>query len=210
MPVTSPTHQGHRPSLLAAAVIAWSTVVIGAFVWTWKYKSTPAPVSAAPARWPAASALPRRPGRPLLVMLAHPRCSCTRASLAELGALLQEVGPAIDALVVFVRPDGTARDWTSTDLWRTASAMPGVRVVADDGGRETERFGALASGTVLLYDGAGQLLFSGGITGARGHEGDNLGLRRVVALAKEGKADRRSSPVFGCDLLGPRQPGGSP
>jgi hypothetical protein len=142
-------------------------------------------------------------------MLAHPRCVCTRASLAELGALLTEVGGAVDALVVFVRPDGTADDWIATDLWTTASAMPGVKVIVDRGGRETERFGAQASGTVLVYDADGRLAFSGGITGARGHVGDNIGLRRAVALIKQGKADKRSSPVFGCELLGPRPAGGA-
>jgi hypothetical protein len=182
-------------------------VVVGASLWTWKYKSTPSPAGAAPDQWPHASALPRRPGRPLLVMLAHPRCSCTRASLAELGALLGEVGDSADADVVFVRPDGIADDWIESDLWHTALRMPGVTVVADRGGRETERFGALTSGTLLLYDGSGRLRFSGGVTSARGHVGDNPGRRRVVALIKQGKADKPTSPVFGCDLLGPREPG---
>src|SRR5262249_41378023 len=141
----------------------------------------------------------------------HPHCSCTRASLTELAAVLEEVaGSSVDTDLVFVRPEGTSEDWIETDLWNTAQRMAGVKVFVDQGGRETDRFGALASGTVLLYGGGGQLLFTGGITGARGHEGDNLGERRLVSLIKRGKADKTTSPVFGCDLHGPNEPGARP
>ncbi|HEY6421580.1 MAG TPA: hypothetical protein VIX59_21490 [Candidatus Binataceae bacterium] len=34
----------------------------------------------------------------------------------------------------------------------------------------------------MLYDRRGRLLFSGGITGARGHFGDNAGVSAIVAL----------------------------
>jgi hypothetical protein len=199
-----------RGPVLAGVVLVWAVVVVGATLFTWRYKSTPSAAATAPEEWPTASALPRRAGRALLVMLAHPRCSCTRASLSELGDLLVEVGSAVDTDIVFVRPEGTAEDWIETGLWNTARNMPGVKVIADQGGRETDRFGALASGTVLLYGGGGQLLFSGGVTGSRGHVGDNIGRRRLVALIKEGKADKATSPVFGCDLHGPNERGQRP
>jgi len=206
--------RGERPRLrgpvLVVVVLVWAAAVAGATLFTWRYKTTPAATGATPSDWPAASALPRRAGHPLVVMLAHPHCSCTRASLTELAAVLDEVGASVDADVVFVRPDGTAEDWIETDLWNTAQKMTGVKVFTDQGGRETDRFGALASGTVLLYGGGGQLLFSGGITGARGHAGDNLGERRLVALIKQGKADKATSPVFGCDLHGPNERGERP
>jgi len=196
--------------LLVAAMVAWGALVLGGTLWTWKYKSTPSPAGAAPARWPAESTLPRRVGQSLLLMLAHPRCACTRASLTELSALLGEVGSRVDAAVVFVQPEGTSDDWIEGDLWHAAQAIPGLKVVVDRGGREAQRFGALASGTVLLYDADGQLQFSGGITAARGHVGDNLGRRRVVGLVKDGVADRPQSPVFGCDLLDQSERGAKP
>jgi len=200
-----PTNSTLKKASLTAAVIAWGAVALGGTLWTWKYKSTPAPSSVAPAQWPTETTLSRRPGQPLLVMLAHPRCVCTRASVSELAELLGEVGSRVDAAIVFVRPEGTSDDWIEGDLLRAATAIPGLRVVVDRGGKEVQRFGALASGTVLLYDGAGKLLFSGGITAARGHVGDNLGRRRIVDLVNKGTADRTTSPVFGCDLLDARE-----
>jgi hypothetical protein len=52
----------------------------------------------------------------------------------------------------------------------------------------------------VLYDARGRLLFSGGLTSARGHEGDSFGLRRIRSLLLTGEADRRDAPVFGCSL----------
>ena len=40
------------------------------------------------------------------------------------------------------------------------------------------------SGQVVVYDAKGALLFSGGITAARGHMGDNAGRDRITALLR--------------------------
>jgi hypothetical protein len=53
---------------------------------------------------------------------------------------------------------------------------------------------------VVLYNAAGALLFSGGITAARGHEGDNAGREMVLAHLAANDAGRRA-PVFGCPLF---------
>jgi len=139
-------------------------------------------------------------------MLAHPRCTCTRASLAELAELLARAKERPRTYVVFVKPGGTGVDWEHTDLWRTAAALPGVTVLRDDAGVEARRFGAATSGQVLLYAPDGRLLFSGGATGARAHPGDNLGRASIVALLNHDAALERTTPVFGCPLFGPLDP----
>jgi hypothetical protein len=73
----------------------------------------------------------------------------------------------------------------------------------DDGGVEARRFGVKTSGTVLLYSALGRLLFHGGITGSRGHEGDNYGITRLAAALRGGAGDTAVpvvSRVFGCAL----------
>jgi hypothetical protein len=55
----------------------------------------------------------------------------------------------------------------------------------------------------MLYDGNGRLLFSGGITGARGHSGDNAGRSTVLSLLSRDTVDRAETPVFGCSLFDP-------
>jgi hypothetical protein len=73
-------------------------------------------------------------------------------------------------------------------------------VLRDEGGREGSRFAVGTSGGVVLYDTRGRLLFRGGITAARGHEGDSFGQERIASLLTTGAADRADAPVFGCAL----------
>ena len=84
--------------------------------------------------------------------------------------------------------------------WPRASAIRGGTTVRDDDGVEASRFRAVTSGVTALYDAQGRLLFSGGLTSARGHEGDSFGVRRISSLLLDGKADRPDAPVFGCAL----------
>jgi hypothetical protein len=135
-----------------------------------------------------------------LVMVAHPRCPCTRASIAELAQILARARGSVAATVLFYRPPQFSPGWERTDLWRSAAAIPGVTVLADPDGREAQRLGAVTSGHVLLYDRAGQLLFTGGITGARGHEGDNVGCESVIRLIAGRGGARHHMLIYGCSI----------
>ena len=196
---------------LGLAAVLWVLTVGGGFVAMLVYKSTPGIAAAPPASWPEASRIEPAHDKPTLVMFAHPKCTCTRASLHELGELLARVDEPARVVVAFVLPDGTGEDWNDTDLWHSAEAIPGVTVVADHGSREANLFASRTSGTALLYDAGGRLEFAGGITSMRGHEGDSLGQERMVALLNGHAADRPTSPVFGCDLgAEPKDQGGKP
>jgi hypothetical protein len=107
----------------------------------------------------------------------------------------------VNANVLFIQPEGFNDEWAQTDLWQSAATIPGVTVRQDSGGIEARRFHAETSGQVLLYDAAGRLLFSGGITGSRGHSGDNAGRSTIVSLLIEGIAERNQTLVLGCSLF---------
>lgn len=179
--------------LLAAGAGAWGLI---------RYENTPTSAGETPSRWPAESRIERLAGHSSLVMFVHPHCPCSRASIAELNRLLSHrQGPAtVD--VLFIRPKGVSDDWTETSLRKSAEAIPGVKVALDPEGREARRFGAESSGYVVLYSPDGQLLFSGGITGSRGHEGDNAGENLVIAGLNGQAAGLQHTPVFGCSLQG--------
>ena len=187
----------------ALATTLWLAVVLTGMTVLARYEGTPGATGEAPQDWPAATRVARGSGRHTIVMLAHPRCPCTRASLAELARLMTGAPREVDVRVLFVKPAGTEDGWEKTDLWRRAAAIPGVTVASDPDGREAARFGATVSGQVVAYDAAGRLVFRGGITGGRGHEGDNVGRTRLASLLKTGEADARQSPVFGCALAAP-------
>jgi hypothetical protein len=176
-------------------------VAVGIGLWVlFDYQMTPGAVSALPQHWPAGTTLPLDPEKPTLVMFVHPHCPCSRASLHELQMLVTHSGNQFRPIVVFTRPKGLPSDWTNTDLWKTASSTPGVTCFADDGARETRLFHAQVSGETLLYDSTGRLLFHGGITDSRGHEGDNPGRLAIESFLAGDALGLHETPVFGCRL----------
>jgi hypothetical protein len=167
------------------------------------YDNSAGVAARAPGRWPANSRLTLDPTRPTLVMLAHPRCTCTRASVGELAELIARAPRRPRTYVVFVRPGraGATIGWDRTDLWERAAAIPDVTLARDDDGHEAAQFGAETSGQTFLYAPDGELLFSGGTTGARGHPGDNAGRATLLALLRQDITDPQATKVFGCPLF---------
>jgi hypothetical protein len=180
--------------------VIWVLTLAPGFALLWAYKMRPGEAAGAPVVWPMGTRIARNRDRATLVLFAHPQCPCTRASVAELARLMSRSGDRLGAIVVFLRPSDVSGDWDSSDLWRSASTIPGVTIVRDDDGVEAARFRASTSGATVLYDMEGRLLFSGGITSARGHEGDSAGLQRIDSLLRTGKADRSDAPVYGCSM----------
>jgi hypothetical protein len=193
-----------RAVLLWAGSAVWLAGAVAGLWVLWSYENTPGDAAHPHGRWPTETRLARSADRPTLVLLAHPQCTCTRASLAELGEVLGRAKAAPKTYVLFMKPSEFFEGWERTDLWRTASALPNVTVVRDDDGREAARFGAATSGQTLLYDAGGELIFSGGITGARGHAGDNAGRAALIAILDQKDPSHRATSVFGCSLFGHR------
>lgn len=186
---------------LAAIIAVWFLACVGGIVWMWNYKATAGPGGDPPDRWPDGVALARLQGAPTLVMLVHPRCPCSRASMTELNQVMHHA-PGIKTFVLFSVPADARAGWEDGDTWRRAHQIPGVTAVVDKGGVMAARFGAVVSGHVVLYDGDGVLRFTGGITGSRGHEGENVGRDRLMAALKDASATA-SSKVYGCELVQP-------
>lgn len=188
--------------VLALMLLVWLSVVAGGMTAVWSYNHRPSKAASAPVQWPNRSQLQRFPAY-TLVMLAHPKCPCTRATLEELSKLMAHTQGRLQTYVLFVKPEGSSPDWTYTDLWYSASAIPGVTVITDVEGHEATRFGAYVSGQALLYDSAGALVFHGGITASRGQVGDNPGRSAIQTQVNEGISERNQTLVFGCPLFDP-------
>lgn len=187
--------------ILITTSAVWLLMIIAGLAFLQGYESTPGVVAAAPKQWPADSRLRPARDRATLVMLAHPHCPCTRASIGELARIMTQARGRLTAYVLFIKPENFTEGWEKTDLWESAAAIPGVSVAQDDEGIEAGRFHAATSGQTMLYDKDGKLLFSGGVTGARGHEGDNAGRAAIVSLLTLEEAKESESPVFGCPLF---------
>jgi hypothetical protein len=187
--------------------VLYSVIWLGSaglgLAYLWRVENVPGARLAVPASWPAASTISRTSNLPVLVMFAHPKCPCTRASVEELSRVMARNQGRVRAEVVFYKPHGLPDSWAHTDLWSAAAAIPGVEVRCDQEGAEAARFGATTSGFIVLYDKPGQLRFSGGITAERGHAGDSTGEEAILAVLGGQNPAVDSTPTLGCSLTGP-------
>jgi len=186
--------------------LLWLTAIVVGLGALEEYKSRPGTTGLTPVALPKGMPGVEGGERARLLMFVHPKCPCSKASVGELAEIATRESGKVAVEVVFVKPPGAVQDWSKTTLREQAAAIPGVRLVDDDG-TLAKRLGAETSGYVVLYDAGGKLLFSGGITRSRGHEGDNFGRRAICALLN-GNSDGftgAKTPVFGCPLFTPGQ-----
>jgi len=185
---------------LMLSCVVWLIAVGFGLRLVWGYENSPGQSGKLPIGWPVTSQIKRNTELPTLVVFIHPHCPCSRATIGELAILMAHSQGVLNARVLFVKPGGFGDAWEKTDLWTSAADIPGVSVTTDENGVEARRFGSATSGQVALYSAEGQLVFSGGITGSRGHSGDNDGRSAIQSLLATGKASKADAPVFGCPL----------
>ncbi|MDY3561242.1 hypothetical protein R5W23_002517 [Gemmata sp. JC673] len=181
--------RGRFVSYRVVALVSWLTVLVGGIYLLAAHQFTPGPSGTVLHRWPEATA----EARPRAVMFIHPHCPCTPASLRNFAALIAGNRCTAEIYVVANEPAGTPNG-------RAAAQVSGAACHADSDGRVAKRFGAMTSGHVFLYSPNGQLVFEGGITDGRGHEGENPGLRAATARVSGTESTLASFPVFGCTL----------
>ena len=194
-----PTPRRRKVLVTAILALVWLASLTLGLRSLFSYETTPGIAGHPPDFWPKNSAI--QSGTPYtLVMAAHPNCPCTRATMDELAQIMAHTSGKLSAYVLFLKPDKSGSDWNDTPLIKTAAAIPGVTVITDRDGQEGQNFGVETSGHVLLFNANGRRLFSGGITAARGHSGDNAGESAIETIVNGGSAARNSTLVFGCPL----------
>ncbi len=187
--------------ILLTGLILWLSVVGAGIMFMARYEAAPGPGPLSPpSKFPASSRIKQDEGLSTLVFFAHPKCPCTRAAIHELARLMPSVEGRLSVYVIFSKPAGSPSDWADTELQANAETIPGVRVIVDDNDVETAIFGARTSGTGLLYDPGGNLRYEGGITRARGVEGDNIGRSTIADLVNSGFSEVSDGPVYGCPI----------
>lgn len=190
----------HHDRRLVAVLLLWGVALVASFGGLSLYASTAGEKSAPPRDESFAA----DPGEWRLVMAIHPRCPCTRASLAELGRLLADLDALTCDIYIDV-PSDIPGSWTDTDTVRLARELPRTTLHLDPLGEVAVGLGIHTSGGVVLYDSTGEPCFFGGLTSSRSHEGDNLGTLAVHELLRGQTPTVTQRPVFGCSLLAPER-----
>lgn len=186
--------------LLVAAGLLWAATVGAMYRAVRRFETTPGRAASAHSMWPDQSRISRPDGAWTLLTLIHPHCSCSRATIEELQTILEKGPPSVRSIVLVYRPSDFPPGWENTEVVQAAYHLPRTRVTIDVDAREARLFGGFTSGQTFLYDGDGNLRFSGGVTALRGHAGLNRGVADVVQIAKTG-VGKASHPVFGCAIV---------
>ncbi len=109
--------KAERPQLSMGAwclAAIWIVAVLAGFAVVINFDLTPGEAGTAPPLRPAAIESVRATDRPLLMVFAHPRCPCTRATLVELNHIITLCPGAADVRVLFRTPENPSAEWTKT------------------------------------------------------------------------------------------------
>lgn len=185
-----------REAAVWGIVFVWVGIVTAGFVIWERYENTPGAVGPPPAVAPDPG-----PPRWRLTVFLHPRCPCSRATVAEIAEVVRQA-PDLSARVVFVSPAVTPAGWERGEACDATAAIPGVGLDTDPDGSEARRLGAKTSGQAVLTDPAGRVVFRGGLTRGRGRAGESAGRRAVLDWITRGDG-AATAPVFGCPLFTP-------
>src|SRR5947208_2212449 len=108
-------------TFLILGIIAWLFAIGVGLHRILAYENAPGSSGASSVEWPADSRIARTPGLPTLVIMIHPHCPCSRATIGELAVLMTQAQGLVNAHVLFVKPEGLSEEWEKTDLWSSAA-----------------------------------------------------------------------------------------
>lgn len=188
---------------LLAGVVVWA-IAAGSLAALLGFNDfVPGTMGTPSATWPTHTRLTLSRNSRTLIMMVHPQCPCSRASITALETVLRAAPERSRVYVLFFKPQDAPADWVESETWKSAQLIPGVECIVDINGAEAGHFGGQTSGDVRVFEPDGRRIYAGGITLSRGHAGDSPGARSVTALLTDGVPERTTSPTFGCELSVP-------
>ncbi|MEK2689138.1 hypothetical protein AAAA73_08620 [Bdellovibrio sp. GT3] len=191
----------NRSKLSMLSLILSGTLLTSGFFLFEKFSFTPGEQQDAPDRYPSSLSETYLDKQvPTLFVFAHPKCTCTQATLNELSRLKEKVGTQM-AVKVFISYD-PQDSFDGQQIEKQARAIANIDVKTDLNRSVARSMGALTSGQTVLYAPEGNLLFQGGITISRGHEGSSPGALQIERIVTGPfiKTQFARTPTFGCHL----------
>ncbi|MBB65874.1 MAG: hypothetical protein CMO81_12515 [Waddliaceae bacterium] len=192
----------HKKYLSYFLVSAWCISLSLGFYQLVEYGLTEGSADHSVATWPASLHWPAKERKSVLVLNLHPLCPCSRATVRELRQIMEQYSTDVQLLVFAYIPDlDDKADWESHDyIETTLKQMPSTIWEWDEKGHNALQLGAHTSGDLRLFDSKRNLIFSGGITPSRGHEGPSIGKESIINYLENREAVQRTAPVFGCPI----------
>lgn len=139
--------------------------------------------------------------RPTLLVTLHAYCPCSSATISEVAWIAEHAHAPFRTTFLVEAPENVSDEaLRATPDYRLASRIAGASIVLDRGGHDAALFDAHTSGQSYLYEPDGSLAFAGGLTWARGHEGESVGSDEVLARIDSMPTVLAATAVFGCPL----------
>lgn len=185
------------PWWVVAMLVVWSIIILSMSIGFDAYAVRSG--DAQPGSW-ATSVFPDVDDQqPWLVMTVHPECACTELAMASLAESLRDQQVRVSVYVAMPETATPAQRQQCRDVWQVYREYSGQMQVCQVTPAAMQAAGAYTSGEVWVYGPHGQQWFRGGVTPARGHVGNCLGLQSVIVALRTSMA-QSSAPVFGCAL----------
>lgn len=195
--------------VLVSLAVLWVCSIAG-FGYLIRYDMEEGSTGALAVGWPSQTRLSLGEQGKTLVVFLHPQCPCSMATVTELAKVVDHYRAPLKIYADIANSylDSTTKQLKcvgesqpgATRLVKYVSEIPGVQLVPDPDSKIATAFGAETSGYTMLYNQHGKLVFAGGITSSRGHEGDNDSADSLIAALKGESSRATSAPVFGCRL----------
>jgi hypothetical protein len=179
----------------------WLGIVAMGMTYFNSYSNAPGYAANPPKYWPVGSRIQRPDGsKATLLVFLHPRCPCSEATVESLSHVLRYARNKADIVAIVYRPHGSGSKWQEGRLMAKLRSLEPVKIMVDEGGVQARLFDVQTSGQTMLYDAQGYVVFSGGITPSRGHNGDSEGRDSIEGYLSSNTSKGKISKVFGCSL----------
>lgn len=152
--------------------------------------------------WPLNANLSLDSQKPTMVLAVHPKCPCTVATCRELARLLLRAHRPVKiyALVFTPSPNPDGEEWFNSPTMSDLKRVPLLEMIKDENGELAQSFGMSTSGDIRLYSSNRHLLFAGGITASRAHEGECAATDKLFSRIRGESSQYFEYPVFGCPI----------
>ncbi len=179
---------------------AWSVLIVCGLLWMTAYSMSPGETFTPLLERPDDTEISFSENQPTLLVFLHPRCPCTRPTIAALERLMVRKHDIV-LQPVFYLPDTQTVAWAQDEYWDRLIDLGAHEPVIDINGHLAGQFHATTSGHALLFSTDGRVQFWGGITSGRVHEGDSLGLTMLTRVLDGIPVSEPSFPVYGCSIV---------
>ncbi|PQO47845.1 hypothetical protein [Blastopirellula marina] len=187
---------------LTVLTVGWLLLIGAGFVALASYQNQAGESAEHQSAWEKSPLIQRDAAQCQLLVFLHPHCPCSSATLNELARIQATCQNRLAIQVVIYYPLGADADWLQTPNVKLAQQIPNAQWTLDPDGNSARELGVRTSGHTILLSPRGDLIFSGGITSSRGHEGANLGRQAIERYVCLGEKTVDQTHVYGCPIFG--------